>query len=739
MRFIYSFIIILFLICIISLCQSVSLSYASDETGSIGNAVSLNGTVIKWFPDQDMVVAYEGVTAVYKDFTITADSAQANLNTNIAMFEGNVKLDNKQNIIEGRRLTLDLKTKEWSFENAKTEILPVAFQNRISSPAFIKGDEVDGNNEELKLKSGTLTTCDLPNPHYYFNVKKMDFYPDRKIIARNVSLFGLGKRLFSLGTLLVPIKGVGTTIIPQIGSSAEEGNFLKTSYAYMANDNHTGIVKLDLMQKRGIGTGIDHTYHINAGDGKLSLYYLRDQEIGGNNITGNYQHQMKIGTVNMNFNANYRTNSYLYYPSSTSRDWQVTMNQNKVNSNTALSFQNSSSSGIGDNKTFTSSLRQMSQFSKKLTGIFSVDMRSYNSTGMSAADRELESSIELRHHIDAFDLSLNANRRTDLDGSDYTGDNFYSSIDRLPELTVDTDSYRLGNRTILGLPCRLSVSVGRFHEMPGGVTSDRYMLRLDILDKSVDLSDRNELNISGGFRQSYYASNMAQYMMRFNSVLTTRYNDYLKSRVTWSYQKPDGYSPFRFDYSSKYNYTRAILDYQNSRKLRWSLSSGYQFDNDNYPWQDLAFRITAHPDSRYAYSLSSGYNFNQGRWRTLVSLFQVTIPKKVLMDVGTRYDLETGKLGIARGRFDIYAGKKWRLEGITSWNGSTKKFDYKAFRLTRDLHCWEASISYNDESGFRNDRSINFDLRIKALPRADRFGIGQYGQSVDTNMGEYNY
>jgi hypothetical protein len=79
------------------------------------------------------------------------------------------------------------------------------------------------------------------------------------------------------------------------------------------------------------------------------------------------------------------------------------------------------------------------------------------------------------------------------------------------------------------------------------------------------------------------------------------------------------------------------------------------------------------------------------------------------------------------------------VEGITSWNGITKKFDYKAFRLTRDMHCWEASLVYNDETGFRENKGISLEFRIKAFPTADRFGIGQYGQAVDTSMGEYYY
>ena len=66
-------------------------------------------------------------------------------------------------------------------------------------------------------------------------------------------------------------------------------------------------------------------------------------------------------------------------------------------------------------------------------------------------------------------------------------------------------------------------------------------------------------------------------------------------------------------------------------------------------------------------------------------------------------------------------------------------FDYRSFRLTRDLHCFAVSLTCTDETGFRKDRSLMLDERIKAFPTVDRFGIGQYGQSVDPSMGEFDY
>ena len=703
--------------------------------------VSLSADNTRWYSD-DRVVAKGNVKASYQDYTVSADSAEADLNTNIAVFTGNVKLTTKQATVVGESLTLNLKTREWKLDKASSRMSPTLIQAGSkkdgSQAAIIHAAMLSGKGEDVELSTGTLTTCDLEDPHYCFSASDLQVYPDNKIIAHNVSIIALGRKIFGLKTLVIPIRGLGQTFIPQIGSSAQEGAFLKAAYAYTATENQTGFLKLDLMQRRGIGAGLEHTLRTKLSTSQASLYYLADQELGGNNITGYLRHQQKLGDFAVNLTANYRTNSYLYYPSTTQQDWQAMLSHVTSRSNTALTYRSYSMTGFGTSLTNTTSLRHSQQFSPTMNGVLSMDMRSYDNAGMTAADRELNSTFQLQQRAKAYDVALVASRRFDLDGDAFTGDDTYSNLDRLPELTITTDSYRLGKTSFLGLPSRLSVSAGSYHEMPTDVTSARYLLQWDLLGKNIDLSDRNELNLTGSFRQAYYAKDMMQYVVRGGATLTTRYSDYLKSRVYYYYQRPEGYSPFRFDYTGKYNYMRAIMDYQDEQKLRWSLSSGYNFSgNSAYPWQDLTLRLVAHPSPSYGLALSTGYDINRSKWRNLISQFRLMNGDRTTLDLGVRYDIEAGKIGTARSSFDFQLTKKWRLEGITSWNGITKQFDYKAFRLTRDLHCWEASLVYSEEPGAFNDKSLGLQFRIKAFPSADRFGIGQYGQAVDTSLGEY--
>ena len=716
-----------------------ALLLGSTSAGRCGDEdfITMTAGNVRWYPDKS-IIATGGVQAKYRDLTVECEEAQADLQTNIAVFRGNVRFSTADYSAIGELLTLNMKTREWVVEKASSVLQPGSLQGRLLTDAFLQSASLSGSDEYVKVTNGTFTTCGLEKPHYLLEARQLDIYPDSKIVARRVSFVGLGNRLFTVNSLVIPIRGFGQTFVPEVGSSAEEGTFVKGAYAYRATKNEQGFVKLDLMSKKGVGTGIEHTYK-GARSGIVSLYYLYDQEVGSTNLTSRFQHQQSLGTLNLSLSADYRRNNYLYYPGTTSQNSEITLSHHSTNSSTSLAYRYNTSQGMGDYSSYTTSFRHTQTFSPRLNVVLSTDLRTYNSSGFASADREMESGIDMRYETGKYGISLIASKRFDLDGSDYTGDDFYSSLDRLPEISLETDTFRSGIKSPFGFPARLKFSLGRYHEEPSGVTRDRFLFDFDLIGKTLDFGSRNELTVSGGFRQALYASDMAQFVTKTNMTLTSRFSDYMKGRILYNYQQPKGFSPFRFDYAGDYNYMRAVLDYQDKDILKWSLSTGYDFRQDKYPWHDLTLRLSARPANQFGYSIATGYNLNSSRWRSLVTRVQVGDPNHLALDLGSRYNLEEGKFDLVRSRFDVPLGKNWKVDGLIGWNGLEKRFDYRAIRITRDLHCWEASLIWVDEMGFRNDKGLRLDLRLKAFPVQERFGIGQYGQVVDTSMGEFYY
>ena len=79
----------------------------------------------------------------------------------------------------------------------------------------------------------------------------------------------------------------------------------------------------------------------------------------------------------------------------------------------------------------------------------------------------------------------------------------------------------------------------------------------------------------------------------------------------------------------------------------------------------------------------------------------------------------------------------YRLRAIGGYNGITSRFDYKGLALTRSWHDYEATVTYQDTpNGLRPGSTFTLNFRLKAFPAYEPFAIGQYGQALDTGVGE---
>ena len=74
-------------------------------------------------------------------------------------------------------------------------------------------------------------------------------------------------------------------------------------------------------------------------------------------------------------------------------------------------------------------------------------------------------------------------------------------------------------------------------------------------------------------------------------------------------------------------------------------------------------------------------------------------------------------------------GDKANFTAFAGYNGTTKKFDYRSFALTRILHDYEITFRYVDQPyGFRTEQGFSFTIRLKALPGASSSNTGQYAR-----------
>ncbi|MHB9038579.1 MAG: hypothetical protein ACYC64_18160, partial [Armatimonadota bacterium] len=510
----------------------------------------------------------------------------------------------------------------------------------------------------------------------------------------------------------------------------------KFAYPMWASERQTGLFLLDMMTRKGIGTGIKQDYGLGNGSGIFQAYTLADQNTNERTNTGSLEHTQSFGRVKFNLSSYLRSNSYLYAPQSTTLTNRATFTHDSARSNSSLVIGNQANNAFTRTTTTTGNLKHMHRFGESAVFQSLFDYIDYNSTGSNNA--RLTSDLSFTKQENKFDWSLSALKQTDLSDEAFVSGGRFAGIEKLPELALVSDSARLGRSLPFGLPAQMRFSFGEFAELPGNTsTTLRTYLELNTPARKHTLSETWELLAGGGFRQYAYGDNTAQYAFNASAQLRKEINDESNLTLTYRFQRPNGFTPFRFDFVSNYNIVNAALNLKQGEVNKFSLITGYNFQQKQFPWQDAVIRWSVQPTRSLLLYTATGYDFNRTRWRPVINQLRIRSGNDAFrFDLGTRYDTTLSKLSSIRGLLDTRVNSKTRLQANAGYNGLTGNFDYQNFKITRDLHCWELALIFTNQTGFYKEQGIRLNLRIKAFPLFEDFGVGTFGQALDTSVGE---
>lgn len=678
------------------------------------------------------------VTVYYRNVVVTAtEGAQVDWETNQATFRGDVifRIDGQEAKLKS--LTLNLKTKRWTGSGAITTIQPWFAKGYLSAPVFAAGATIDGQGRDrIDVRGGDSTTCNLTHPHYRFAADSAVVYPDEKIVFRNASMYALGKRLFTVRRFVVPLRQLerNPNLVPRTGHTLEEGYFVKTSYSYLGNRTHTGLLDLDVMTRKGVGEGLRNNWRSDTYFGQAQLYHIYDNNIDQDTLTGRLSHTQLLGTIKANFSTDFRSNSYLYAPESKTLVNQVGLTRDRQGANTSLTYSQSINNYITRTSNTSGMLRHRQLFGDDST--LDANFNYIGFSGSSSATRaRLTSNVLYERDEGRFDWHISAQKFTDLSDEAFVGQTGFGGVESLPEVGIMTDSRRL-RRTLFGLPANLRFTYGQYNELPANTEEGRAFFALDTPVSRYKLGESWMLAAGAGFKQYAYTDNTAQYSFDASAQLSKTLGPRSLLNFTYRFQRPNGFTPFRYDYVGKYNVLNASVDLRDSRRFRMSVLTGYNFLQNDFPWQDVVLRMTVEPSKSFLLYTATTYDVNNSCWRTLINQIRVRSGDSFKLDIGTRYDPESRKFASVRGLLKTALGRKTSLEALAGYNGFTKSFDYRGIAVTRDLHCWEATLAYVDQGGFYTNRGFTLNLRIKAFPIFREFGLGPFGQLQDTSVGQ---
>jgi hypothetical protein len=706
---------------------------------SPGAEVKIEGPKVTYYPD-GRIEGSGGIRATYEDITVTGDDIRGNIDAEWIELTGNVTIEQRGQQGFGEGVYIDLKRKTWRLTQARTDLSPEYLEGEVVSPVFARGEEVIGESDKATIEQGWFTTCDLEHPHYLIKSKSLTIYPNKKLVAKHVSAFLLGKRLFTVGSFVIPLRRAGerAPFVPEVGRSDDEGFYIKNSYNYLLQRGSYGTLKLDWMQRKGWGYGVEQDYRFGGSSGTLSAYTLHDNRTKARTLTATIEHSGKLAGYDLRLRHDLRRNSYLYAPATRTRSTSFTVSGGGEKSRTNLSFFERETGGAFSSSNLTANLLQTAQLGQKTDLRLNLTYSKWGSTGQQkeSPDTELWNKAELRHSWNSVDAALAYEDRIDLDRNKNTQDDSRFAFERTPELTFSSDTSRIGRQFLGRGRADFSVSLGHFAERPSGVSTERVLFDTDLSFPQRPLIGSSTLSFSGGFKQAIYGDNTAQWVANGRTSIAIPIAKKIGFSISHRFRKHRGYAPFIVDQELRENILSGGLDI-GRRDSRYGLSvgSGYDFVKDDYNWQTLALRTWGRPTGWLDYEASGGYDLARGLWKPLLLKLDISRAPRLSAQFGVRYDLEGGQVVQVRSIIDASVGKRWRMQAMLGYNGLSKSFDYRNIMITRDLHCWEASLAVMDEAGYPGRNTVLFELRLKALPAARRFGTSSSGSAFDSSVG----
>jgi hypothetical protein len=503
----------------------------------------------------------------------------------------------------------------------------------------------------------------------------MIIYPKDKIIARNISWYEGKLKIITLPYFLIFLdRKTQQPILPKIGQNSKDGWFIKTYFNYYVDEKSYGTLYIDWLEKKGIGTGVEHTLEIgdanNPGETSLYLYQIKDKNSGNINLSGRIKYEQE-------FEENLKTKVTLNYGGSKAAGGELLSNSLKSQFSLDKKGEKYNLKISGKYNFSGITVKHNYTFSDKMNSAFTLVYIDKNPASQEVADRELKPKWELKYKGKGYTLNLTTAKRFDLDGDNYIGENISKIIDRLPEFVFNKSATAIGDTKIT---YDIDASVGHFYE--GATEEDNWRGEYIFnLKRPFNLGEYLTLTPSGIFRQDVYLSGEARYLVGGKVDLKAVYNPYISSTLSYSYNKSVGPTPFNFDYIAPLtNSVSGKLTLKPSEKIKLDLSTNYNFVTESFG--NLVAKLEYKPKEDWKMNFSSSYNLNTKEWT-----------KKI------------------NSTLDLQVTDDWRIKYKGVFDLDDFKLTNSVVGITRDLHCREITINYKQAT-----KSIWVEFYIKAFP-----------------------
>lgn len=337
---------------------------------------------------QDNIVRVnDGVTLVYKNYILTAESAKYNRESGVLELYDNIRVNKGQEYkILGKYAKLNLAKKEKLFKPF--------FMLEKDSQLWLSADEGKTAAEDIDISSGTLSGCDPMDPIWTLDFSSSDYNTDSKWM----NLYNARLYIEDIPILYTPYFGysLNTTrrtglLIPQLGFSESEGIYYEQPI-YIAEQNWWDLeLKPQLRTNRG--KGIYQTLRFVDGkhsSGELTAGYFKEKS---NYFTENsLQNDSHYG-----FNFKYDNNDFINQWFQTNFGGQSAIYAD-VNNMNDVDYINLGTNDTENQNTATQVLSRVNMFYNTDSNYVGAYFKYYQDLTLASNDNTLQKLPTLQYH-----------------------------------------------------------------------------------------------------------------------------------------------------------------------------------------------------------------------------------------------------------------------------------------------------------------------------------------------------
>ena len=731
--------------------------------------VQLSANYLNYDEDHSLVIASGEVHITMEAVSMRADRMILNTDTEILTAEGNVQIstDGYDAFVDG--LNYEVSSEVTRFSSFHSALAPSGINGKI----FITSKDLVDNVDHLKGKDCSVTTCDYSSPHYVLKSHQVVMYPHDKIVGFGNTYYVNGVPILWLPVLYYSLQNQSRKM-PVFGHNDVEGDFLKTSFDYWFDQQNYGLVYLDWMSKKGLGTGFDRNYRLNdTNQGTFYFYHLNEADTGITDWVTKIRHQIdlnsttrlilgyqaaqmymipsgrkdqtigdiiytKRGSVEYNIDA-HSTIDRLGNRQDTSFNWGAR------SGSFSTTYNYSNSRGIGDTATW-SNISQRFGHSQPLwipNLTMSTNWQYFRNAqdNVNPANEKLTPDLRLNYKGTFYTVDYYMNDRIDLDRDTNLADLHDEYRVTQPEINVNINP--LVSPVANFYP---TYSYGWYHEAkynPGTAS----MRNFSASRQSYGLRVAKDFGLGFGQRFSYedsiaqynYSPGDERYQLNEKYEINSAGFNFFNNTIGFRRGYFEGSSPFFFDRAgSIYSNLDEVMTWFWGTLINWRTHGGYNFMTNKY--LDVDTTLVLKPLKDYSQTVRTGWSIENQRFLDLYTNMRYSPNKYFSLDGDLTYDLNYGLIKTASDRlaFEIDPDN-WRthmqIKIGHSYDFFTQEYKMRELILVKDLHCWEMTYRYND---LIKETSVSFSLKaFPDQPLGWTTGRGLYFEGFEKGKAEF--